>query len=52
VLAWLLCGKGKVVNGVVNLRSCVGLGDDVGVGVYRERRGGRNNKYKANKSMT
>ena len=41
-LAWLLGGKGKVVNGVVVLLSCVGLGDDVGVGVYWERRGGGN----------
>jgi hypothetical protein len=52
VLAWKLCGKGKVVKGVIRLLSCVGLGDDVSVGVYQERRGGRNSKYKANKSMT
>jgi hypothetical protein len=38
----LLGGKGKVVKGVFGLRSCVGLGDDVGVRVYRERRGGGN----------
>ena len=46
VLACLLCGKGKVVGGVVGdvvvLRSCVCLGSYVNVGVYRERRGGRN----------
>jgi hypothetical protein len=42
VLAWLLCSKSKVVRGVVDLWSCVGLGSYVDVGVYRERRGGRN----------
>jgi hypothetical protein len=30
-LAWLLGGKGKVVNGVFGLRSCVGTGNCVGV---------------------
>jgi hypothetical protein len=33
VLAWKLCGKCLVVRGVVDLRSCVGLRDYVGVGV-------------------
>jgi hypothetical protein len=42
VLAWKLGGKGKVVNCVVGLLSSVGLGSYVDVGVYRERRGGRN----------
>ena len=46
VLACLLWGKGKIVGGVVGdvvvLRSCVCLGSYVCVGVYRERRGGRN----------
>ena len=44
----MLVGKGKVINGVVGLLSCVGLRDYVGTGIYRERRGGRNNKYTAN----
>ena len=48
LLAWLLCSKGKLVNSVVSLLGCVGLGDYVGTGLYRERRGGRNNKYSAN----
>ena len=46
VLACLLWGKWLVVNSVVRdvvvLRSCVCLGSYVDVGVYRERRGGRN----------
>ena len=42
VLAWLLGGKGKVVNSVVGLLSGVGLGSYVDFGVYRERRGGGN----------
>jgi hypothetical protein len=42
VLACLLDGKGEVVSCVVWLRSSVDLGNYVGVGVYRERRGGRN----------
>jgi hypothetical protein len=42
VLAWKLGGKGLIVRSVVDLRSCVGLGSYVDVGVYRERRGGRN----------
>jgi hypothetical protein len=42
VLAWLLGVKGRVVNGVVGLLSCVGLGNCVGTGVYRERRGVEN----------
>jgi hypothetical protein len=46
VLACLLCGKGKVVNGVVEdvvvLRSCVCLGSYACVGIYQERRGGGN----------
>ena len=46
VLACLLWGKGKVVGGVVGdvvvLLSCVCLGSYVCVGVYREKRGGRN----------
>jgi hypothetical protein len=42
VFACLLDGKGKVVNCVVGLLSSVGLGSYVDVGVYRERRGGRN----------
>jgi hypothetical protein len=33
VLAWKLCGKGLVVNCAVVLRTCVGLGDYVSVGV-------------------
>jgi hypothetical protein len=39
VLACLLGGKGKIFRDVVVLRSCVGLGSYVDVGVYRERRG-------------
>jgi hypothetical protein len=31
VLAWLLVGKGTVVNGVVGLRSCVGTENYIGV---------------------
>jgi hypothetical protein len=42
VLACLLDGKGEVVGCVVWLLSSVDLGNYVGVGVYRERRGGRN----------
>ena len=42
VLACLLDGKGKVVSCVVWLLSSVDLGNYVDVGVYRERRGGRN----------
>jgi hypothetical protein len=46
VLACLLSGKGKVVGGVVRdvvvLRSCVCFRSYVIVGVYRERRVGRN----------
>ena len=42
LLALLLCGKGLVVRGVVVLVSSVGLGDCVSIGLYRERRGGRN----------
>jgi hypothetical protein len=33
VLAWKLCGKGLVVRGVVDLRSCISLRVYVGVGV-------------------
>jgi hypothetical protein len=33
VLAWKLYGKGLIVRGVVDLRSCVGLREYVGVGV-------------------
>jgi hypothetical protein len=52
-LAWLLGGKGKVVNGVFGIRNCVGLRDDVGVRAYRKRRGGRKQyKYRANISNT
>ena len=46
LLAWKLCSKGRLVNSVVGLLGCVGLGD-VGTGLYRERRGGRNSKYTA-----
>jgi hypothetical protein len=42
VLACLLDGKGEVVSCVVWLLSSVDLGNYVGVGVYRERRGGGN----------
>jgi hypothetical protein len=42
VLACLLDGKGKVVNCVIRFLSSVDLGSYVDVGVYRERRGGRN----------
>jgi hypothetical protein len=42
VLACLLDGKGEVVSCVVWLLSSVDLGDYVCVGIYRERRGGRN----------
>jgi hypothetical protein len=50
LLAWKLCSKGGLVNGVVGLLGCVGLGDYVGtgIGIHRERRGGRNNKYTTN----
>jgi hypothetical protein len=41
VLACKLWGKWLVVRDVVVLRSCIGLGSYVDVGVYRERRGGR-----------
>lgn len=50
LLAWKLCAKSRVVNGVVGLRSCVGLGDCIDTGIYRERRGG-GNKYIHNKYM-
>jgi hypothetical protein len=36
LLAWKLCGKGGVVGGVAVLRGYVSIG------IYRERRGGRN----------
>ena len=38
LLAWLLCGKGGVVSGVVGLLGSVGLGD------YRKEGGRRNSK--------
>jgi hypothetical protein len=47
LLAWKLCSKRRLVNNVVGLLGCVGLGNYVGTGLYRERRGGRNSKYTA-----
>ena len=44
-LAWLLWQEGGVVVDVVVLR-----GINVGLEVYRRRRGGRNSKYEANKA--
>jgi hypothetical protein len=38
----LLGGKGKVIRSNVWLLSGVGLGSYGDVGIYRERRGGRN----------
>ena len=46
LLALLLCCKRLVVGGVGDHGSSVGLRGCVGTGLYRERRGGRNNKYK------
>ena len=45
-LAWLLWQGGVVVD-VVVLR-----GTNIGLEVYRRRRGGRNSKYKAHSCMT
>ena len=45
-LAWLLWQEGVVITVVVL------SGISNGLGVYRRRRGGRNNKYNANISMT
>jgi hypothetical protein len=44
MLAWLLYGERRVIGVVVVLGSVssglsVGLGDFVGIGIYRERRG-------------
>ena len=57
MLAWLLYRERRIVGGVVVLcsvssGSSVGLGDYVGIGIYREGRGGRNSKYKADKCNT
>ena len=46
LLASLLCCKRLVVGGVGDHCSSISLRGCVGTVFYRERRGGRNNKYK------
>jgi hypothetical protein len=41
LLAWKLCNKGGLINGVVCLLGCVGRGDYIGTGLYRERKRGK-----------
>jgi hypothetical protein len=48
LLAWKLCSKSLVVRSVASHRGNVSLWGCVGVGLYRERRGGRADKYTAN----